>query len=160
SERRVALVDEPMLRLLVGATSTCELAGMAYAEGAKLSELARRIATGESLEYDALYQGKSEWEILPPVDHPQEPARCIISGTGLTHVGSAKNRDAMHAVADAEMTDSMKMFRWGVEGGRPAAGTVGTSPEWFYKGTGALLRGHREALDIPAYAEDGGEEAE
>jgi len=54
----------------------------------------------------------------------------------------------------------MKMFRWGVEGGRPESGQIGTPPEWFYKGTGTSLRAHREPLDVPSYAEDGGEEAE
>src|SRR5438552_16079944 len=54
----------------------------------------------------------------------------------------------------------MKMFRWRVEGGRPPAGHIGAPPEWFYKGTGSILRAHGEALEVPAYAEDGGEEAE
>jgi hypothetical protein len=54
----------------------------------------------------------------------------------------------------------MKMFRWGLEGGRPAPECVGTPPEWFYKGTGTSLRAHGEPLEIPPYAEDGGEEAE
>jgi hypothetical protein len=52
------------------------------------------------------------------------------------------------------------MFRWGIDGGRPAAGSIGTPPEWFYKGTGSVLRAHGEPLDVPAHAEDGGEEAE
>ena len=54
----------------------------------------------------------------------------------------------------------MKMFRWGVEGGRPAPGKIGIAPEWFYKGNGTILRAHGEPLVVPAYAEDGGEEAE
>jgi hypothetical protein len=58
------------------------------------------------------------------------------------------------------LTDSMKMFRWGLDGGRPAPGSIGIPPEWFYKGTGAVLRAHGEPLEVPAYAEDGGEEAE
>jgi hypothetical protein len=66
----------------------------------------------------------------------------------------------MHAAKEEDFTDSMKMFRWGVEGGRPAPGHIGTPPEWFYKGNGCLLRAHGEPLDIPCYAEDGGEEAE
>ena len=45
----------------------------------------------------------------------------------------------MHDKSDAELTDSMKMFRWGVEGGRPAPGEIGTAPEWFFKGTGGIL---------------------
>jgi hypothetical protein len=52
------------------------------------------------------------------------------------------------------------MFRLGVEGGRPPPGEVGAAPEWFYKGTGSILRAMREPLNLPAYAEDGGEEAE
>jgi hypothetical protein len=64
------------------------------------------------------------------------------------------------AAAIEELTDSMKMFRWGLEDGRPEPGTVGTPPEWFYKGNGTMLRAHRKPLDIPSYGEDGGEEAE
>ena len=97
---------------------------------------------------------------LTPVDHPAEPARCLVSGTGLTHLGSAKNRDAMHGKSDAELTDSMKIFRWGLERGRPAAGEIGVAPEWFYKGNGTILRAPGEPLLVPPYAEDGGEEAE
>ena len=79
---------------------------------------------------------------------------------GSTHLGSARNRQSMHASTEADLTDSMKMFRWGIEGGRPAPGSIGTAPEWFYKGTGTSLRAHGEALEVPAYAGDGGEEAE
>jgi hypothetical protein len=98
--------------------------------------------------------------LLPAIDHPEEPARCLISGTGLTHLGSARGRQSMHTDIADDMTDSMKMFRLGVEGGRPPAGTIGVPPEWFYKGTGRTLRAHGDLLDIPGYAEDGGEEAE
>ena len=66
----------------------------------------------------------------------------------------------MHNASEAEMNDSMKMFRWGVEGGKPAPGKIGIAPEWFYKGCGTILRAHNEPLDVPAFAEDGGEEAE
>ena len=112
------------------------------------------------MEYDPIYLGRSDWRILPSIDHPTEPARCLVSGTGLTHLGSARNRQSMHASTEADLTDSMKMFRWGIDGGRPASGAIGTAPEWFYKGTGAILRGHGDALDVPPYAGDGGEEAE
>ena len=97
---------------------------------------------------------------LPPIDHPDESSRCIISGTGLTHLGSARDRQSMHAADTNDMTDSMKMFQWGKEGGRRQSDASDTPPEWFYKGTGAMLRGHGQPLEIPAYAEDGGEEAE
>src|SRR3954465_5134790 len=161
--RRVALVQEPKLRLLAQEVSSIyALAGMAIAENIDLSEAARRKATAEQVEYEAIYAGDSEWKILPAIDHP-EPARCLVSGTGLTHLGSARDRQAMHAPSAEEfesLTDSMKMFRWGLEGGRPEAGSIGTPPEWFYKGTGSVLRAHGEALTVPSYAEDGGEEAE
>jgi hypothetical protein len=158
--RRVALVEEPHLRLLDGCSSIHELANSAISDAVKLSDRARERATGDVLEYDPVYRGQSEWRILPPIDHPEEPARCVISGTGLTHLGSARNRQSMHASTEADLTDSMKMFRWGIEGGRPAPGSIGTAPEWFYKGPGTILRGHGEALDVPPYAGDGGEEAE
>lgn len=126
------------------------------------STLAATVNSSLSLEifsYDDVYEGRSNWRILPSVDHPEEPARCLVSGTGLTHKVSADNRQAMHA-AGAAPTDSMRMYQWGVEGGRPALGEVGVSPEWFYKGTGTILRGHGEPLVVPAYAEDGGDEPE
>ncbi len=158
--RRVALVEEPHLRVLDGCSSVYELAKSAISAGSKLSDLAHERQTRELMDYDLVYSGKSEWRLLPPIDHPEEPARCMLSGTGLTHLGSARDRQSMHAVATDKMTDSMKMFRWGQEGGRPEAGRIGIAPEWFYKGTGTTLRAHGQPLEIPSYAEDGGEEAE
>jgi hypothetical protein len=157
--RRVALVEEQSLRLLDACSSIYELTLIAVSTGVKLSNLARQRARHETLDYDAIYDGRSDWRLLPAVDHPDEPARCLISGTGLTHLGSARGRQSMHA-ANEDLTDSMKMFRWGVEGGRPAEGAIGVPPEWFHKGTGCALRAHGDPLDIPSYAEDGGEEAE
>jgi hypothetical protein len=83
----------------------------------------------------------------------------MVSGTGLSHIRSAANRQAMHA-GDAQVTDSMRMYEWGVAGGRPAPGAIGVSPEWFYKGSGLALRAHLEPLEVPSFAEDGGEEPE
>jgi hypothetical protein len=157
--RRVALVEEPYLRLLRDCSSVYSLAATAISTGLTLSETARQRATQELLPYDTVYDGNSEWGILPAIDQPDESSRCLISGTGLTHLGSARERQSMHARAE-ELTDSMKMFRWGIEGGRPEDGKIGTPPEWFYKGTGAMLRGHGEPLEVPPYGEDGGEEGE
>lgn len=158
--RRVALVQEPHLRLLVNVDSIHALASKAIEENVSLVALIQRLLTSEQLDYDAIYAGRSDWRLLSAADHPSEPARCLVSGTGLTHLGSAKNRNAMHGKSEAEMTDSMKMFRWGIEGGRPPAGKVGTAPEWFYKGVGTILRAPNEPLTVPFYGEDGGEEAE
>jgi hypothetical protein len=159
-ERRVAIVEEPQLRLLDGVSSVYLLTEAAIRDGAKLTELARKAAGTKLLAYDEIYGGESEWKLMVPIDHPEEPARCLVSGTGLTHLGSAKNRQSMHEIAEAEVTDSMKMFKWGIERGRPAADAIGIAPEWFHKGTGNTLRAHNEPLEIPAHAEDGGEEAE
>lgn len=163
SHRRVAAVEEPHLRLL-DAESVYSLADSAIRAGVKLTKMVEKAATQELLDYDPIYDGPSEWKLLPPIDHP-EPSRCLISGTGLTHLGSARDRQAMHAKPLTsqefeELTDSMKMFRWGVDRGRPEAGQIGVPPEWFYKGNGSLLRSHGEALHVPSFAEDGGEEAE
>jgi len=158
--RRVALVEEPNLRLLDNCSSIYDLAHIAIAGGLKLSEAARQRARHETLDYDSVYNGRADWRLLPAIDHPHEPSCCLISGTGLTHLGSARGRQSMHATASEDLTDSMKMFRWGLEGGRPAAGSIGTPPEWFYKGLGCALRAHGEPLDIPSFADDGGEEAE
>jgi len=166
STRRVARVEEPHLHLLSGVVSVYELANMAIASGVPLTELVHRCCTGDLVDYKSVYVGASEWRLLVPVDHP-EPSRCLVSGTGLTHLGSAANRDAMHGGIASEtergvgaLTDSMKMFRAGLEGGRPAKGRWGTAPEWFYKGTGGVLRACGEPLVVPWHAEDGGEEAE
>ncbi len=159
-ERRVALVVEDELRLLAGSASVYELAEQALAADRTLTALAAERATGDGMDYAAVYAGVSPWRLLPPIDHPAEPTRCLVSGTGLTHMGSARDRQAMHTTAPEEVTDSMRMFRSGLEGGRPEPGRIGTAPEWFYKGTGTILRAHGEPLLVPSYAEDGGEEAE
>jgi hypothetical protein len=164
SSRRVAIVEEPRLRCLTGVESVYELAQLCLAEGRRLSEHAIASANGEVLDYDSIYAGTSEWHVLTPIDVPGSPSRLTIAGTGLTHLGSAKERQAMHladaAKAAESVTDSMRMFQWGIEGGRPAAGEIGIAPEWFYKGNGFMLRAPFAPLTIPAYAEDGGEEAE
>lgn len=162
--RRVALVEEPNLRCLVEAASVYDLAQRCLKAGRGLKEEVRALARGEVLRYDDVYDGASEWRLLSPVDVPGQPGRLLVAGTGLTHFGSAKDRQAMHAVtaqhAAEAMTDSMRMFQWGMEGGRPKMGEIGIAPEWFYKGNGAILRGPFEPLTVPAFGEDGGEEAE
>lgn len=141
-ERRVAIVEEPQLRLLDGVSSVYSLAEAAIRDRAKLTELARKAARAKLLPYDEIYSGKSEWTLMVPIDHPVESARCLVSGTGLTHLGSTKNRQPMHEIVEADVTDSMKMFRRGVERGRTAADAIGVAPEWFHKGTGNTLRAH------------------
>ncbi len=160
ASRRVALVEEPRLRLVRSFDSVYALASAAIAERASLSSMLQKCLTDETVDYDAVYDAQSDWRLLTPFDHPGDPARLLVSGTGLTHLGSARDRQAMHAPAEQELTDSMKMFRWGLEGGHPEPGKIGISPEWFYKGNGLIVRHPGQPLEMPAYAEDGGEEAE
>ena len=97
-----------------------------------------------------------------PVDH-SDPHWTLVSGTGLTHLGSMQSRDEMHTAEEsssAAMTDSKRMFAMGLAEGKPAGEERGVAPEWFYKGNGHVLRSHRQALTLPPYAGDGGEEAE
>ena len=70
TERRVALVDEPRLRLLANVPSIYSLANQAVRTGKKISEAAEDQLSDESLDYDSAYQGRSEWRILPAIDHP------------------------------------------------------------------------------------------
>ncbi len=98
----------------------------------------------------------------PAVDHA-DGYRVHVAGTGLTHLGSMQSRDAMHtepAADDTPMSDSRRMFEMGLRDGRPADGCRGVAPEWFYKGNGTILRGHRQSLELPVFALDGGEEPE
>jgi hypothetical protein len=159
--RRVALVDENQLRFLRGFDSIYRLAQTALSNGRTLEQAASATLGLEIAGYEAVHRGESEWRLLPAFDHPDEPARCLVSGTGLTHKASAERRQAMHASAmPAAPTDSMRMYQSGLEGGRPAPGNIGVPPEWFYKGCGSILRAHGEPLEVPAFGLDGGEEAE
>lgn len=160
--RRTGLVNNGTIDLLRGGESVYAFAQFALNGRASLRAVVEGAVTQETLDYDAIYAGVSDWRIMPAMDHPAEPARCLVSGTGLTHMASAKNRDAMHAgaVTAATPTDSIRMYQLGVEDGRPDRGEIGAAPEWFYKGNGTALRAHGEPLDIPPHAEDGGEEPE
>src|SRR5690348_4705920 len=158
--RRVAVVEEPDLRLLSQYTTVYDLALAALNAGRGLEELATAQRSPQTLAYDAVYELRSPWRLLPSFDHPEEPARCLVSGTGLTHKASAENRAAMHKAPNTEVTDSFRMYQMGLEGGNVSPGQIGMQPEWFYKGTGECLRGHNDTLEVPAYGWDGGEEPE
>lgn len=158
AKRHVAVVEREHLRLLTGFDSVYRIALLALEQDRPLRDVVGDASFGETLDCDGIYAGESGWSVLPCFDHPDDPAHCLVTGTGLTHRKSAQNRDAMHG--GEQLTDSMRMYQLGVEGGRPSPGAIGAAPEWFYKGTGAILRGHGKSLEVPPFAEDGGEEPE
>jgi hypothetical protein len=141
---------------LNGVTTTYELALAAIREGLSL-EAAAKARAGDAVDLAA---AEAEGRLLAPIDHP-DAAHCYVTGTGLTHLGSAEGRDQMHkAAAGGTLTDSMRMFNMGLEGGKPADGKPGVQPEWFYKGDGSTLVGPGEPLPSPHFALDGSEEPE
>ena len=126
-------------------------------------EFIPKVLTDRTLNYEKVYENESSWKVLPAFDHPGSPLFCMLSGTGLTHKASAENRQNMHKKIEKEsLTDSMQMYLWGEEGGKPEAGSKkpGVQPEWFYKGNGTNLKACGEALEVPSYGDDGGEEPE
>ncbi len=157
--RRVAVVQNDTGHFINQFRSAYALAQWALSSNDPLEKVVEKLTSHETLDYNAIYTGQSDWVLLPAFDHPNEPGCCLVSGTGLTHLASAKNRNAMHEKT-ATITDSMRMFQWGIEGGKPKTNQIGVPPEWFYKGTGLVLKAHGQPLDAPTYADDGGEEPE
>src|SRR5262245_26307228 len=115
-DRRIAVVDQDQLCLLD------------HHSVYDFVQSDRSTTSREALDYDPIWRGESDWRLLPAIDHP-EPARCVVSGTGLTHLQGAANRDAMHQNT-AAVTDSARMYQLGVAEGKPAAGQTGAAPEW------------------------------
>jgi hypothetical protein len=154
-----ALAEDRSACMVDGITSTYELAGRAIAAGISLQQAVDRAGLGAKLD---IHAALAEGRVLPPLDHPADPAHLIVSGTGLTHLGSAEGRDKMHRrlESEANLTDSMKMFKLGLETGKPASGKEGSQPEWFYKGDGSIVAAPEAPFLSPAFAADGGEEPE
>lgn len=153
---KVCILEGESYRPAAEALSTLDLADRAIASGKTLAMIVAETRWDEERRLSDLAPGA----LLPPVTHPS-PTLLHGTGTGLTHLGSADARNKMHAADDTvEVTDSMRMFRAGLEGGRPAGDAVGTQPEWFYKGNGHSLVAPGAPLAAPSFALDGGEEPE
>jgi len=162
-ETRAGVVDADggQVRVLDAPGGIYALANAAIEAGRSLAAQADATPGDTRLDYAALLQAG---RVLSPLHHP-DPAHCLVTGTGLTHLGSAAARDAMHQklqqqAEEGTLTDSMRMFQWGVEGGIPAPGQPGAQPEWFYKGDGAIVAAPGADLPSPDFALDGGEEPE
>ncbi len=79
----------------------------------------------------------------------REPARFLVTGTGLTHTGSADARNKMHVLThgeDAAESDSLKIFRMGIEGGKPGKGKIRRSAGMVLQGRRHLRGGARRSI--------------
>lgn len=155
--RRVGMVlDEHTIAVLAREQTVYGLAQRAIRERRPLAQLVDDHKIAQRVDYAALVSTR---RLLPPIDHP-DPAHLFVSGTGLTHLGSADARDQMHRNKVEALTDSMRMFLMGIEGGKPVPGQVGVQPEWFYKGDGSCVVAPYHTLYSPFFALDHGEEPE
>ena len=108
-KRRVAALDDDRRAVsLDGVASTYELAGAALAEDSSLEEAARERMTGEAIDVGGTSPAV---RLLPPIDHP-DPAHLYLTGTGLTHLGSAQSRDQMHALAATAGAQKIGRASW------------------------------------------------
>jgi len=157
-KRALAVTARGESRLVRGARTTLDLARQAIDSGLSLRKLIADRGVGRPVD---LLRALKERRVLPPIDH-KDPAHVLVTGTGLTHLGSAEGRDRMHKdLSDpSKLTDSMRMFKLGLEGGKPGKGETGVQPEWFYKGDGSIIVAPEGGLPSPAFALDGGEEPE
>src|SRR5262249_19473259 len=127
-DRAIALVSEQpgVLQVIDGYARVYDLALAAIRAHSTLATFVLSRLSRTWVDYDRVI---AEQRLLPPLDHP-DPAHCLVSLTGLTHLGSAQSRDQMHvALASGSATDSIRMFQIGVAGGKPAAGQIGAQPE-------------------------------
>ena len=156
-QKAVGLVAGDSLQVIGKISSTYALAQKAILEGTTLKELVSVNLSSEHVDYIDVIESN---RLLSPIHHP-EPAHFWITGTGLTHSGSAATRDSMHKALEKEnLSDSMKIFKMGLEGGKPKGDQPGVQPEWFYKGNGTSVIPPNGEIDLPDYAMDGGEEPE
>ena len=120
--RRVGVVESAdTVVMLAGAHTVYALVQRAIQEQALLADVVTAHTMESRVDYDSLI---AKGHVLLPVDHP-DPAHLLVTGTGLTHLGSASARDRMHKAEAEATTDSMRMFQLGLEGGKPAPGEVG-----------------------------------
>jgi hypothetical protein len=158
--RAVGVTLEGVTKRLNGINTVYALAQKSFNTEGGIPAVVASQGLGETINKEQL---AAEGRLLSPIDHP-DAAHLHVTGTGLTHLGSAATRDAMHKANGTkpveELTDSMKMFRMGLDNGKPNEGERGVQPEWFYKGNGHVVVPPGKAIPSPSFALDAGEEPE
>lgn len=161
-QRRVGKVgDADTVIALKGTDSVYALALRAAAENTSIAALVSEFAGGAETSLLAVIDAG---RILTPIDHPVDDAHCIVSGTGLTHLGIGSARDELLArfeqPADTQANPGFELLKQGYLQGKSTQTGIGPQPEWFYRGDGGTLVATGQPLELPDYAADGGDEAE
>lgn len=157
-QRKAGIIESDRINVLIAVSSVYELFLYADQNEVTVAEAASQLRSAEYEDYDLLTEQN---KIIVPLDHP-DPYHMWVTGTGLTHLGSALSRNKMHEAMQSgeQVTDSMKMFKMGQENGKMTTDTAASQPEWFYKGNGLMTVSPGHALVVPKFAMDGGEEPE
>ncbi len=88
-QRAVALVlSSTEVQPLEGVQTVYQLANQALAAKKPLQQLVTELVSDQKLDYQAIV---AEGRLLAPFDHPDQ-AHLLVTGTGLTHLGSADTR--------------------------------------------------------------------
>src|SRR5690348_3466217 len=86
-----AMDDAGEARLIAGISTTYDLARAALSARETLEAAVAARISDESID---LIRAEREGRLLAPIDHP-DAAHLFVTGTGLTHLGSAESRDRM-----------------------------------------------------------------
>ena len=123
-------------RRVADAGSTYALAWDAIVAGRGLRELVAERSDPERVDLDDL---ERDGRLLPPLDHPIDPAHMLVTGTGLSHLGSAEGRDKMHKdLAEAAHAHRQHAHVQARARGRQAGGGAGG------RAAGVVLQGRRQ----------------
>src|SRR5690348_9317813 len=95
--RRVIAARDGVAHFVAGFSDVRSLAAAAIAQNLRLAALVEAAGSDGAVDpASELAAGR----LLAPIDHP-DGAHVWLTGTGLTHLGSAEGRDKMHRAAAA-----------------------------------------------------------